>query len=471
MFGTNHGNKDVIKKEEIQKIQTEIINKKPLIDKALKTMNGFGIGIRILENIKRNISDDLVSAVLYGLVRDNRDRLDREMTNTEALKSLSAQHAIYCDLIGGLANFEKKLGRKGDTTLAVLTKHAQHIREAATSSPIRSKYISSLIALAENGEEKERIILKNLIGDTIVRSGIYPAPTAEAIKIILSAGYKETRKILLDSLQTQFGGRQSYARMLEAWKTAGPRPEFSIQRNLKAILALEREQPGVVAVLYNNFGICNFGRYPEEMLLAQARDINDKKKPYGVIIYPLTDDNAAFFGHKEIFKKTFQQTQGIYNMRIVEANSKLDVARSLVRLDTLYGDTQKISFTILGGHGSKDKIQLGNNIPSQVISVEDLKESQQKIKEGKKSGISRVKKFFISHAPIVLVSCHTGKEGGPAEHLSQTYETKTTGPSDATWLKAISVKKEDNLPVIEIEYLKTESVTYTNGQKEEKPIS
>jgi len=466
-FAANNRNGNTFEKEDIQKLQTEIYIKKEMIDKALKTINGFGVGIRILESIQRHVPDVFIETILYKLVKDNAGRIDREMFNAETLKTPGSQHAIYCCLLGGLANFKRKFGENDEATLQMLQRHAKYIREEAVQSPMKSKYISSLVELAESGEKEESAVLKEILDGMLVRGGNYPTSVEEAIKTIFSAPHTYTKQILLDSLQSQLGGKVSYERMLEAWKTAGPRFEYSIQKNLNMLLSLEREQPGVATVLYNNFRICNFGRYPEEMLLAQARDINDKNKPYGIIVYPLHDDNGAFFAHKEIFKKMFQQTQGVYNIRVTEAASKLDVARSLVRLDTLYGDTQKISFAILGGHGSRNSIQLGEKTHSGKLSVEDLKQSHIKTKRNEKSGIERTRKFFINQPPIVLVSCHTGEKEGPAEHLSRTHNTTITGPSDSTWLKAITVKKENDRPVVGIEYLKTESVTYTNGQKEE----
>ncbi len=85
--------------------------------------------------------------------------------------------------------------------------------------------------------------------------------------------------------------------------------------------------------------------------------------------------------------------------------------------------------------------------------------------EGKKSGIKRVGQFFIEHPAIALVSCHTGKEGGPAQRLSEIYNAIVIGPSDATQLKKLEIRLENNKPKILIEYIKAESIQYEGGTK------
>lgn len=68
-----------------------------------------------------------------------------------------------------------------------------------------------------------------------------------------------------------------------------------IAKNLSAIRLLEQKEPGIVQRLYEEFGIRDFARYPEELLISQDKNQKDIQQPYGIVIYPRNDHNGAFY--------------------------------------------------------------------------------------------------------------------------------------------------------------------------------
>ncbi len=471
-FTITHGHKNLIPREEVKKLQSTILDKKELIDKALRTMNGFGIGIRIASAITQDIPDPITRAVIHNLLKKHLGKLDREMSNEEALGVLGGQHAIYAELVGGLALRERALNKDHSQTTDVLKKHARYIKEGALSSYMQKNYIAALTQLVEEDDAESAAILRKVIIAPFEQRDLLSKSLEELVRIILLYACTNTKNITLKLLQSRLGGEKSYANMIEAWKSAGPNLKNNIKRNLESILKLEQEQPGAVGILYNNFGICNTGRYPETMLLAQVRQKDDITHPYGIILYPLSDKNGAYFLEKKVFEKMFQDAQGIYHIRVTEAGSTSEIARRLVDLDTTYGEHEKISFAIVGGHGSKKRIRFGDNPISGDINTEDLINASFREEQGKKSGIARTKKFFTNHPMIALISCHVGEKGAPGEYISSLYGATVIGPSGAVWIKNISLRKEHGKPIIEVEYMKTgtteklEGILYDKGEEQ-----
>lgn len=470
-FSLLFSKKNSISKEDMRKIRDTVLNNKQLVDKALKSINGFEVGIKIANAAKSGVPDPILRATINEIIKNNISRIDREITNTETLGVLGGQHAIYCDLIGGVALRERALKRDSSHTLAILQKHAPSIKEGFISSPGREHYVSALTQLAEEGDRSSLAALRTYTEQLFEHRVVRSPSLEEIIRILLSYDCPKLKSVIVDTLQKRLGGKKSYTHMIEAWKLAGPNLRKIVKDNITTILHIEQQEPGAVATLYNDFGICNFGRYPETMLLAQVRQKENVSQPYGILLYPQSDENGAFFGQKKIFEKMFQGIQGIYGIRIVEAKSVQEIARLLISLDTKYGAQEKISFALIGGHGSTKSIVFGDDEISGKLRVEDLLAASAKKERGEKSGIVRTQKFFMEHPFIALISCHGGKEGAAAQHLSSIYDATVLGPSDATWIKNITIQKENDKPVINVEYMKKnemkpiEGVTYITGKK------
>ncbi|MFM2330675.1 MAG: hypothetical protein RLZZ26_182 [Candidatus Parcubacteria bacterium] len=245
-----------------------------------------------------------------------------------------------------------------------------------------------------------------------------------------------------------------------------PLSKESYGLNIRTALYLERRKPGVAKQLFDDFGIANFARYDEEMLLRQA-EMSEVSTPYGVIIYPEADWNGAFFNTMAPLARAAEQLRGGgIETRIIEAGSQKELARCLLSLDKRYApDGHKISFAIIGGHGSEHSIALGNtaDIPPPLPDEQegDLIKRHPRdsgtfttsdILSGK--GIRRgARELFVDKAPVVLVSCSTGVAGGIGETASAAVDWDITGPDRPTNVDKINVTfRKPGEPSFEVVY-------------------
>lgn len=188
-------------------------------------------------------------------------------------------------------------------------------------------------------------------------------------------------------------------------------PDF-IADNFAVIRALETERPGICRVLYREFGVHNFSRYPLKALIDQY-DQRDKDLPYGVLIYPHTDNNGGFSKREDDLEEFYGDLKVANTaLRIYEAGSKVGVLRRLAAVNKEYGAKNKISFAILGGHGEPEGIEYGHSIQgdklvSHALHKDDLKGAM----------VQELKTWFIDKPTFVLVSCSTGADAGIGEEI------------------------------------------------------
>lgn len=225
-----------------------------------------------------------------------------------------------------------------------------------------------------------------------------------------------------------------------AWQESSDWREFSqvIRDNLESIFKLEKSQPGICKFLYAEFGIADFGRYPEEVLIRQFQEFNQIGNQYGLVIFPRNDWNGAFYQRKDMIKDLHRQLSGKFNLRIFECESKIDIARALIKCDRRYNppgsDGHKISLLILGGHGNEESIDFGGDDEIHVLSSDDLSGS----------GVQRSGNFFDQNPTIILDSCSTGADAGIGQELSKRFGARVIAPKTPTSLdKLYAIQKPD----------------------------
>jgi hypothetical protein len=230
--------------------------------------------------------------------------------------------------------------------------------------------------------------------------------------------------------------------------------------NLYAALDLETGRPGVVRQLNEQFGIANFARYDKQMLLRQLEKA-DADVPYGIVAYPEGDHNGAFFQDPTpLAEMALKLRMGGQETRVIEAGSQRELARQLISLHKRYALAgHKVSFAIVGGHGSKYSVSLGSK--GEYASPPPLSEEDDflvKVEKWKKHNLTTdrgsltagdivhgqgiqqaAEKFFVPDAPVILVSCCTGQEGGIAERASEKLGFEITGPDKPTNIREIKV--------------------------------
>ena len=105
------------------------------------------------------------------------------------------------------------------------------------------------------------------------------------------------------------------------------------------------------------------------------------------------------------------------------------MARKFISLDNKFGNKNKISFVVLGGHGSKNSISLGAEDP-RFYNFDKTKSKKVifNFESNNKSFKKANEKFLNKNAEILFLSCSTGQEGGIAENFSESFGKKISAP-------------------------------------------
>ena len=184
-----------------------------------------------------------------------------------------------------------------------------------------------------------------------------------------------------------------------------------LKSNFRQMCLLEMQEPGICRFLHQEFGIKHFSRYPLPVLLAQYQERENTQKAYGVIIYPDSDWNSAFNSNRErgiIATFHLDLSDCGYLLRICEVRNLGKLGRRLLELDKKYGDFQKISFAIIGGHGTKERVRFGGD--KSGYSREGLAEGLTRFTLEKERA-NRAKNFFIPQPTIILQACSSDELG------------------------------------------------------------
>lgn len=262
---------------------------------------------------------------------------------------------------------------------------------------------------------------------------------------------EERQALVAESVATRLGLDPGIVRKWKEAKFCAKKEEDGTEYyrpsyidNLYAAFSLENAREGSARRLYDEFGIADFARYDKGMLLHQLEKA-DTDTPYGVIVFPEADENGAFFDSVQILGEMATKLRlGGFETRIVEAGSQRGLARRLLALNKKYALTGKrIEFLILGGHGSKGAITLGHRniqppFPGEDQSDDDYHDEMERWKKtvdrgyfssdhiGAGRGIRRgAQELLAEGAPIVLLSCSTGAEGG--NRRGSFYEARLRG--------------------------------------------
>lgn len=224
------------------------------------------------------------------------------------------------------------------------------------------------------------------------------------------------------------------------------------------IMRLEHRIPGLPKTLNSEFGMVNFRRYPESVLTRQYEMRERHDVPYGVLLYPIDDHNGAFQGDGKPIAEFAESLKDRFELRIVECDSKLDVAKQLITLDRRYGEPKggnKISFAVIGGHGNENVIVFGGDDERHRLLKSDL--------QGK--GVGRSTSFFTENPTLIIVSCSTGKEGAIAQELSAALHATVIAPDGNTSLK--DMRYQPTTQRFDVSYTGVQTVRFVNGEKME----
>jgi hypothetical protein len=258
---------------------------------------------------------------------------------------------------------------------------------------------------------------------------------------------QETTRLIIEivgrNLEEEFNIKDG-VEVVKRWKG---KDSISILSNLFSLRNIEKDRPGGAKLLNESYGICEFNRYPTEMMIDQI-DNHDKDVPYGAVFFPAEDESDAFDQNKEVLKQLYDGTKGRHISRVFEVDEKSSFARFLVTLRLKY--KHKIDFMILVAHGEKYglrfswKSRLNKDIVNESTSIDSIKE------------------MMTDEPSIALISCSTGAEDGFAQIASYKLEARVQAPIVDTVAESLSVRYEGDKPILNVKF-RDDQREYLNG--------
>ncbi|MBI2049622.1 hypothetical protein HYT32_01830 [Candidatus Roizmanbacteria bacterium] len=386
----------------------------------------------------------------------DEDKIERSINavGNMAILGDKPQKELNIDFL--LRNFEPVLRKSKDIGLL-----RDRLQTMFKGSEMQVSAASSLVRkLLRDNDLNIREFISDEIS-SVVGSGLY---------------YEQIRRVAKDILETY---EIDYSNVVKAWADSGKTEDFMdiVNNNLRMIFILESNRPGIVKTLINDYKIYDFARYPAEMLVEQYDQRDNKYLPYGIVLYPRSDWNGAFYDNRKVFRKLLTQLkENGYGLRVFEVESVNDVARSLIKLNKLYGESYKISFAIIGGHGSWDSIHFGSE--REHLNIFDIKDRPGAKKVNlllkqhdlRGRGVQRSSEFFEQNPTIILNSCTTGANRGIAQEISRL-GTTVIGPDRPASIKDIKVTGDNRRLNFEVGYRSRHfwekpEERYSGGQKD-----
>ena len=287
--------------------------------------------------------------------------------------------------------------------------------------------------------------------------------------IITAARLRKLPDSYMDKIIEAFGLDSTNTR--KVWSETHPHDiglqDELIVKNISAMKSLETKYPGMCKILHEDFGIIDFARYPLQTLIAQYVNRN-RDVPYGVLIFPQGDHNGAFSQMEAaIYILWDNLTKLGYSLRIFESASRGEVIRALINANNRYGDKNKISFAILGGHGTSNNMRFRE---SEFTSSGEIKRTDfvgRKDLENRRA--KQLKDIFVDHPSVVLVACSTGAQSGLGESISRLGAFVSAPEQDST-LELIKPYLDENGKIrFEVRYGESPTAVHFKGTKQPTP--
>ncbi len=220
--------------------------------------------------------------------------------------------------------------------------------------------------------------------------------------------------------------------------------EIYWSENLKTMCNIERKITGGVKRLLKDYGIHEFNRHPQKILINQLKE-ESVDRPYGVVIYPHSDHNNNFDKKDTVFKNFYEKDKKNRLLKVFEVGSNHDLLKYLIKLKRKY--KHKISYLILGGHGSTEGVEFADMFMSYKAGTSQGELTKDVLDKREKT-LKMISEFFTPDATIVLVSCSTGAEGGFGSKLRDKINLRVLAPKEDSNLKKLEFKDGK----LEVEY-------------------
>lgn len=215
--------------------------------------------------------------------------------------------------------------------------------------------------------------------------------------------------------------------------------------NVLAIANLERQRPGSVGVLGNQFNIHNFYRYnPYEnnLLIDQYDARKDRTKPFVLALVATYDYNQALKISGDRFAALKETLGDKYHLRIYEfdgRNGDDGIEQTLLRARSRYGpqwrDGQQAPLGILYSHGGKNLLRVAETIDHSVTKFDDVFLGTT---DGETVDTQAIRGLFTDYATWVLGGCWSGVPEGIGEDIAKRFALRVIAPGNKSHMPDIA---------------------------------
>jgi hypothetical protein len=225
-------------------------------------------------------------------------------------------------------------------------------------------------------------------------------------------------------LQAYGFSAQQAGEVIKSWGTLRATEETQKQflnekmmRSISRIEAIEREEPGISSRLFRERGVAHFGRYSEDLLLQQFKELPPGVVPDFMIL--AHDDHNGAFEHTAAEVEAAYSTD-IEALRIAEVSEVEELGRMANQLKDQFGQARNL---IIGGHGNTESVRFGVQYVDRKPGATSL--SMDRVRE-RLDGLSQI---LLPNGAVILVSCSTGAEGAIGEAVAAVLERDTQAPA------------------------------------------
>lgn len=160
-----------------------------------------------------------------------------------------------------------------------------------------------------------------------------------------------------------------YDELRSRWAEADGGFELTyIQDNIAAIIHLEQQRPGISQVLSGpEFGILNFARWPEEMLLAQYDQRDETGREYGLVTAATADRRGMMVFRHGMLTEFYRRINGLGGtVRIYEVDDVEELSTAQAKSTRRYGPA---AFSIVVGFDDADGISFNNDYDGSLTAA------------------------------------------------------------------------------------------------------
>ena len=224
-------------------------------------------------------------------------------------------------------------------------------------------------------------------------------------------GTQFRNQTLYEALSDTYG--LDFKRLIQAWAHGHEKgdPSDYVRQNLETILALEAKTPGMCRELNRRFNIRNFARCSDEAWEDQYQNRDRKDLPYGVMVYPESDYNSAFYKMNTKVGKFRERLKELgCLLRIYEASDVDEATQAITDAEDVYG--RQLEFAVMCAHGTTQSMQFGKRGNTDGSSCTTLTAAlvQRELNDPQSPRLSKLARQFAPLARLYLISCSTGKE-------------------------------------------------------------